>query len=728
MAISVNFAGHTLFQSGVYTKVTKKIGALSPPTTGVVALIGESSKGSPGSEDGVVKYNAADLEALINKYGDGPLVDGAKLAVNPSNDARIAQGASAILVYKTNTSVKAVYDLATSYGQLKALDAGVKGNLIKLVIEKTNMVGMAYKGTKLIYSGTLAGSFKLRVDGGLEQVFTAVAGDMADKATTTASLANAAKWGGTLPTGIDISVITEGTDDKIQFIQNSSATDHQGGFGKSFEVIEVNGGHVSDQLIVPTSEPKVKLGVSRLEDGVSEDSDNLDGDIGGDVYLEIGYKGLSCLLTIDAAKLSTTPNLAGDTLSVDLADFSTLEALAEFINAKLSYVCRVPTNVNKSLPPSVLDRVAGIGICSTKVAYPGRIKADAYSVFRFFNDNSQYVELSRTSYKGLPDALAGQFMTGGARGKSSTTDFTAGLMVLEGQEVNLIVPCVSQDASDDKVEDVKITDSGSDYDIESIIVAVKNHCKKMSSTARRKERQFYAGYRGTFKEAQAEAFSINSEFGSILFEDVLVPMGISQELKFGQPYLAACLSAGLHAGAETGQPTTAKLINASGRRHVKKQGVKPQATELFDPEVNADTAIQAGLMYLKAPSSGGIEIGIQNSTYSKDGDWVLNRPSVLGAGHFVVKTLRQQLHSTFTGEKAKTAAAGDILAFTQAIMADLLRDDIIVGDDTNDGLGYKNLVVRQDGSKFNINITITLIEGIDFILPSIALDRAQRTV
>ncbi|GAF75159.1 unnamed protein product, partial [marine sediment metagenome] len=54
-----------------------------------------------------------------------------------------------------------------------------------------------------------------------------------------------------------------------------------------------------------------------------------------------------------------------------------------------------------------------------------------------------------------------------------------------------------------------------------------------------------------------------------------------------------------------------------------------------------------------------------------------------------------------------------------------LDAEIIVGDDTNNGLGYKGLSVRVEGSIIYVDITITPVPGIDFILATITVNSAQ---
>jgi len=56
-----------------------------------------------------------------------------------------------------------------------------------------------------------------------------------------------------------------------------------------------------------------------------------------------------------------------------------------------------------------------------------------------------------------------------------------------------------------------------------------------------------------------------------------------------------------------------------------------------------------------------------------------------------------------------------------------LNAEWIVGDDTNDGLGWKDLFVTINGNTATVEITITPVQGIDFILNKITLDNIRQS-
>jgi hypothetical protein len=131
--------------------------------------------------------------------------------------------------------------------------------------------------------------------------------------------------------------------------------------------------------------------------------------------------------------------------------------------------------------------------------------------------------------------------------------------------------------------------------------------------------------------------------------------------------------------------------------------------------------IDAGVLIGEAIDSGGFKITLGNTTYGIDPSFVWNRESVVQAAGYVAYDLRFNLDLTFTGTKARTGSAEAIANFIKNRMSAYLGADIIVGDDDNKKLGYKNLNVDIQGNTALINVSITPVQGIDFILATIYL-------
>ena len=112
MSITVNFNGATFRKPGARSRlVVNQIAGQPLSGNGAVAILGEAVGGAPGSVDGVQSFDSTQFSELVEKYITGPIVDAAKVLLNPSRDARIANGASEIFVYKTNSSSQASGDV-----------------------------------------------------------------------------------------------------------------------------------------------------------------------------------------------------------------------------------------------------------------------------------------------------------------------------------------------------------------------------------------------------------------------------------------------------------------------------------------------------------------------------------------------------------------------------------------------------------------------------------------
>jgi hypothetical protein len=136
MAITINFAGASLSKPGSYSNLTVAQAGVATPAVGTVALIGEADAGVPFSEEkglSAVSFGPDELGAIREKFGSGPLVDAARLAISPSNDPQIRGGAQEIVLLKTNQSTKAslvVKKSGDDYGTITHKKAGVLGNSI----------------------------------------------------------------------------------------------------------------------------------------------------------------------------------------------------------------------------------------------------------------------------------------------------------------------------------------------------------------------------------------------------------------------------------------------------------------------------------------------------------------------------------------------------------------------------------------------------------------------
>jgi hypothetical protein len=183
--------------------------------------------------------------------------------------------------------------------------------------------------------------------------------------------------------------------------------------------------------------------------------------------------------------------------------------------------------------------------------------------------------------------------------------------------------------------------------------------------------------------------------------------------------------AGSRGGAPIGTPLTFKFMNCSGIRATGQPMSTPEVdiVQDFDPNQDYDEAIQAGLTFMEAPRTGGFRVVVDNTTYGADANWVYNRGNVLYAADVVAYNFRTQLQAIYVGVK-NTVKASEVKSVCEAILSTFLAQGITVStsDATN---GYKQLQVQIVGNTINIQVTVKLVEGIDFVLSQITLQRAS---
>lgn len=429
--------------------------------------------------------------------------------------------------------------------------------------------------------------------------------------------------------------------------------------------------------------------------------------------LSIQYTGAgsAAALSISATTLSTSITGAPtDNLSIPLAG-KTIKQLVDLIEAHAAYTCSTTYKLATSKSAADLDPITTpLDILTAKT-----LRGQQKELLDIINAESSLVSASRASgVEGIIAALpAKQFLSGGARGASTNSSFQAGFDALLATRCNTVVPLISQDAS--ALISSGDTDPASTFTVDAVNLQALTHCILASNTKNRSERNCYVSKKASFANAQAASLDLNHERASMLFQDVEV-LGADGNLAFKDPWAAACIVAGIQAGTPVGTPATFKLINANGIDH-----------QDYNPKTQVDLAIANGLLPLEEVDSGGIRVVVQNATYSKDANFVFNRPSVLAAADNVAYNLRANLEAIFVGEKARTGSAEAIKNAVIAVMSTFLQNEIIVGDDTNGGLGWKDLTVTINGNVAVVEITITPVQGIDFVLNKIRLDNIRQS-
>jgi hypothetical protein len=438
--------------------------------------------------------------------------------------------------------------------------------------------------------------------------------------------------------------------------------------------------------------------------------------VGGNTVITITNPAAGSTVTID----DTTIQLFDGTITTTLlkSAYNSVSDLASDIALVSGWTASVGTGIDPRLSVEVLDHVTALSAVSGAA-----VKKDAQEVQDFFAQ-SQIAEIISPASTGLPAALTETFLAGGAIGATLTSDITTALSKFEKIRVNSIVPLFSRDATADIAD--RMTDASSTYTIDGIHQAVKTHLSLMQTTKKKSERQAYLSVKDTYANSKAKAMNLAYARAQLMIQDIrnIDAQGV---IKWFQPWAGAALLAGARGGSPIGNPMTFKYFNMSGIRHTAQAMSTAEQNIVidFDPDTQYDDAIQAGITFWEAPQTGGFRLVVDNTTYGKDGNWVYNRGNVLYAADILAFDFRSQLENIYVGLK-NTVSAAEIKSTCEAILATYLAQGITVS--TSDAKnGFKQLVVQINGNTVNISVVVKLVEGIDFVLADITLQRASQT-
>lgn len=724
MAINVSFNGATIYKPGAYSRTQVDLSGNVPlGAAGLIAIFGEADAGAPGSAETNIADNYYTADRLVearNKYRSGPIVDALNFLFSPAADGAIPNGASIVWVYKTNASVRASLALSGSYGTIRSSEWGVGGNQISAkILANSESVPSKTGSVPAAFGAALNGaSFSARINGGAAAVYTlsTTSGDHADIATLVAELA------ALLPTAFDVSA----SSGALRVQLDAASTQFQLGWGRSFELIDSTPGDLAKLgltagLVVASSEPSATITLNQKRDLLVE-SDTL----GGNVVMSIGRD--PTVGSVTSASVSVTLNTvtltdSAGSITFDKAAFVTLKQLAESISLQPGWSAEVASPVYNQLGLSVLDRVSAVGALGSAGTKPARLKKDAYEVQDFFAQ-SNVAGLVSPAFVGLPAALTETLLSGGAKGPTVTNDIVNALSKFEKFHANSIVPLFSRDATADIADN--LTDASSTYTIDGIHQAVKTHISLMKTTKRKSERQGYLSFKGTYSASKDKAGNMADARLQMMIQDVR-QSNAQGVIQWFQPWAMACLVAGARGGAPIGLPLTFKFMNCSGIRQTSQPMSTPEADIVvgFDPDTQYDDAILSGLTFMEAPRTGGFRVVVDNTTYGIDDNWVYNRANVLYASDIVAYNFRNIMENRYVGVK-NTILAAEVKGTAESVLATFLAQGITVSTD-DAPQGFKDLSVRIDGSTIYITVTIKLVEGIDFILADITLQRATQT-
>lgn len=442
--------------------------------------------------------------------------------------------------------------------------------------------------------------------------------------------------------------------------------------------------------------------------------------------LSIKYNGADATATVTIAGTSRA-NLTLTTstgLSILLKNH-TMKTLVDYINAQADHAAVLMTPSAAPRKANDLDPVVN-GDIKTAPLTMKRIQSEIVDLI----NGSERVEAALTATPAAGTISNAQtFLSGGAKGASANSNFSAGMAQSLAEDYNVLLPAVSRDASED-IQDEKQgwTDPTSSYTIAAVLTAADTHLRLRGDTKNRKEAQGFGGVR---KAAKADAFAaiatVGSELMQVTMQDALI-LDAAGDLRYMHPHVVAALAAGMRTGMEVGEPLTHKYPNVLQVGHM----IDPETgleTGDFNAGLDADAAIDAGVLFLEK-ASGGNRWVVDNTTYGIDDSFVYNRGSVMAASQFVFKTLRETAELAFVGKKVSSGAASSIKNVIRNKLRELNAPDVNIitaSADAPEGFREDTFVVTVEGNTAKVQVEFKPVQGLDFVLFSFTLGDIKQT-
>ncbi len=699
---------------GAYVEPTVKSNPVGLGASGIVVIIGEAD-GGDSYQNVVLKNNSFtpdQLDKVTAQYVSGQIVDAFRAFSAPSSDADIAGSANRIFIVKTNAGTKASAIVDTDYGILRDQNFGTNGNKYKYQI--TSIAAEAtpeHSGiTIAAFGAPLDGTeFQIRLNGLVSTTVTlsAVAADHNNQANLIIELNTL------LPAGITASAGTAANSIKLKI--NTDATANRKGWGKSFELVDSTPGDLAALgltagLYTSSQEPGVEIAISRSDIGLNETLD-----VNADIALFVGYQGTTATLTINAARTALTTAVTGGTganLSIDLTQYRTIADVAAYITSQTGYSA-IASAAAQQLPPTALDSVTAIGICSTTASLrPGRVKQANFNFIEALA-TSAALEFSPTASAGLPATMASAvFLSGGARGATLAADIVNALNQLAGIQVNIVIPLFSQNASADIAEGT--TASGSTYTIAAVNAATKSHCIQYSTPKLKKNRIAVLSYWDNDYDNAKEVAQGLAHYRCSLTMQKCTQVDSGGNIKTFLPWYLACVAAGMQAGGFY-KSITNKFANVISF-------IDPSGFDSGSPG-DVEEALDAGLLFLTQDTAGNRWVSDQ-TTYGFDTNFVYNSLQATYCSDILALDLADAFQKAFVGKSLADVDEATAKSFLAQKMDGYKKIKLIAASD-DAPLGFKNDKVVISGPEMDVSVEVKLATAIYFIPISLSFSQVQ---
>jgi hypothetical protein len=389
-------------------------------------------------------------------------------------------------------------------------------------------------------------------------------------------------------------------------------------------------------------------------------------DIARDV-MTVSYGGseASATLTVNATSVVLKAPSATTIATILFADYPTVDALAEKINSYADFEAVILNDEYESETDDLFDFLTAADIKTASKTMTANLQA----VVDWFNAGYQPLVAAtrKANVGGVLTNISGVYMTGGAEGSTTNTEWTNGFTTLQSANVQWITPISSS----------------------SSIHAMADTHVKYCSTVLRRERRNICGTALSTSDASAIAAAklLNSDrtslchIGHYEYNDAGV-------LELRPPYLTAAICSAALAGLSPGTPLTNKALSVKGWER-----------DLEIP-VDTDPLIRGGVLCVEN-AEDGFKVVQSISTWLANKKYNRVEQSCGAAIDFTVKSVRDAVDK-LRGGKNNPLLLSQQLSTAESVLKELAKPEpigpgVLVGDDASPA--YRNITGTVEGDK-----------------------------
>jgi hypothetical protein len=448
-----------------------------------------------------------------------------------------------------------------------------------------------------------------------------------------------------------------------------------------------------------------------------------------------GAQGVSTTLT---SSVNSNDQGSATDLNITFSQNETIQELVNTINQNSNYLAAVPNGINtlglvsdfdfgsasykveirndKGAETTPSSRI--YSSTSPQVPWLNNFRKDNTQVIDSFNNNNEFVTAGKSTSAGysiggtIPEYTGGVvgteedtfvYLSGGARGTSTNTDWQEAFDILIQNRVNHVVPLISEDLT------------GQGYGSTATFASVMAQLTSFVSDANGIEKNecgAYVGMNGSKTELITQATDFQDKHIQLTGQKSTW-LNVSSTLTEMDEWATAVAAAGMRSGMdEVGEPLTWKYINTS----------TISQSSSWDPldRTDANALIKAGVLFAEYIDNKGYRWVRDLTTYSRDDNLAKIQGSVVDITRYIAYGLRQYIENLFTGLKAKPTNATAIKDAVDDYM-DQARTDNIIVDSINLVTGaivraYNNIRVKISGNVVTIRCNYFPAVGIEFEL------------